>query len=110
MTTIATNCSDELLCPVCGHNATHMEIVHVSARPEDRPINEITVNGVTGQVTTHGADPAPMGTLVGEGRRHRIVLSGDCEGCRTVFSFVFTQDKGSTYVELVCDQVEMARP
>lgn len=90
-----------LLCPLCDFNATHVDIVRIAARREDRDFNEITVNAVTGQLSTHGRDPAPIGGFVGEGRRHRIALVGTCEGCRGTFAIVFTQHKGSTYVEVV---------
>jgi hypothetical protein len=89
-----------LLCPVCDHNAIHIDAVRVAARKEDRDFNEITVDAVTGRVTTHGDDPAPLGEAVKQGRRHRIVLMGWCEQ-RHGFAIVFTQHKGTTFVEVV---------
>jgi hypothetical protein len=90
-----------LLCPECGHDATHVEHVRVAARREDRDVNEITVDAVTGRVTTHGETPAPMGELR-EGRRHRIAVTGHCEEGHC-FAIVFTQHKGGTFVEVVPD-------
>ena len=89
-----------LLCPVCDHNATHIDVVQVAARREDRDFNEITVNAVTGQVMTHGDSPAPVGDAVRQGRRHRITLLGWCEEGHG-FAIVFTQHKGTTFVEVV---------
>jgi len=90
-----------LLCPVCDWNATHMEIVRVAARREDRDFNEITVNAITGQIATHGEVSAPTGPKEHEGRRQRIALTGYCEEGNHSFAIVFTQHKGGTYVETV---------
>jgi hypothetical protein len=97
---IRTDHQQLLLCPVCGFDATHVDFAYVAARREDRDVNEITVNAVTGQVRTHGESPAPAGSLEGEGRRHRIALAGHCEEGHN-FALVFTQHKGGTYVEVV---------
>jgi len=90
-----------LLCPVCNWDATHMEVVRVAARREDDDFNEITVNAITGQISTHGAVPAPTGPAQGEGRRQRIAVTGYCEEGQHSFAVVFTQHKGGTYVETV---------
>jgi hypothetical protein len=92
--------SSWMLCPVCDHNATHVDVVHVAARQEDRDFDEITVNALTGQVVTHSDESAPFGDRVKEGRRHRIALRGWCEEGHD-FAIVFTQHKGTTFVEVV---------
>jgi hypothetical protein len=90
---------NELLCPLCGFEYTHVEIAYISARGEDQVPNEIGVNAVTGRVETQMPYTPPAGSD-GEGRRHRIALAGSCEnGCE--FAIVFTQHKGSTYIEAV---------
>jgi hypothetical protein len=88
-----------LLCPACGSEWTHSEIVYVAARGEDRPFNEIAVNAITGQVKTHNDQAAPAGVAVGLGRRHRISVTGSCEAGGHRFAIVFTQHKGVTFVE-----------
>jgi hypothetical protein len=90
-----------LLCPSCGSEWTHIEIVYVAARQEDGPFNEITVNAVTGQVKTHGDQPAPVGPTSGEGRRQRIAVTGYCETGSHKFAIVFTQHKGQIFAETV---------
>ena len=70
----------------------------MAARREDRDFNEISINAVSGRVQTHGSTPAPAGPF-GEGRRHRIALSGFCEECGHEFALVFTQHKGDTIIE-----------
>lgn len=96
---VRTNDDQELLCPLCGDSWTHVEGVHVSARGEDGPINEITVDAINGAVRTNLTTAGPMGAAVGEGRRQRISLTGTCETCGGQFALVFTQHKGVTYVE-----------
>ncbi|MEV6350271.1 hypothetical protein [Actinoplanes sp. NPDC051851] len=90
-----------LLCPTCGWDATHVEIVRVAARLEDQDLNEITVNAITGQINTHGGEAAPAGPKEGEGRRQRVAVTGYCEEGQHSFAIVFTQHKGGTYVETV---------
>jgi hypothetical protein len=90
-----------LLCPTCKADTTHAEIVRVAARREDAAFNEITVNAITGQVVTHGSEPAPAGPAKEEGRRQRIAVTGYCESGGHSFAVVFTQHKGGTYVEMV---------
>lgn len=90
---------NSLLCPKCGFEYTHVDLVHIGAREEDQPVNNITVDAVTGQTITQNQTPAPVGPDAGDGRRHRIALVGQCEnGCD--FALVFTQHKGSTFVEV----------
>lgn len=93
----------QLACPLCQDfsNTTHVDRVYVSARKEDRDFNHITVDAVTGQLRTHEITPSPWGDMVKEGRRHRISLVGDCEICGGWFALVFTQHKGTTFVEAV---------
>jgi hypothetical protein len=98
---IRTDENGSLLCPVCGTEWTHSEIVYVSARREDGSFNEISVNAVSGQVTTHGDQAAPAGPAVGQGRRQRIAVTGYCETGRHNFAIVFTQHKGVTCAEIV---------
>lgn len=86
--------SDAFGCPVCGFQYTHLDKVLVAARREDEPITPIFVDAVTGFVSknTHavpGDDSA---------RRQRIAVLGTCESGHE-FAIVFTQYKGSTYVE-----------
>ena len=88
-----------LICPACHGYTTHVDVVRVSARDEDREFNEIFVHAITGEVRTQSSVPAPVGKRVGEGRRHRIALSGSCEECGHQFALVFTQHKGDTIVE-----------
>lgn len=87
-----------LLCPLCGFDHIHVDEVQISAREEDAEPDEITVHAITGVVSTHCLDPAPS---AGSSRRHRISISGDCEGCGGKFALVFTQRKGMTYIEAV---------
>ena len=90
-----------LLCPACGSEWTHTEIVYVAARREDDTFNEITVNAITGQVKTHGDQAAPAGATQGEGRRQRIAVTGFCEENDHNFAIIFTQHKGVTFAEAV---------
>lgn len=90
-----------LACPLCGDtDGTHVDTVYVSARQEDHNPQEIHVHAVTGQIT-HESVSAPTGPAVGEGRRHRIALTGWCEMCGREYAIIFTQHKGQTYVETV---------
>ncbi|MFJ8910620.1 hypothetical protein [Amycolatopsis sp. NPDC102389] len=89
-----------LLCPTCDFAATHVDVVRVAARAEDREFNEIFVDGVTGRVATHEDSSAPVGPRMGTGRRHRIAVTGHCESGHG-FAIVFTQHKGETFVEVV---------
>jgi hypothetical protein len=89
-----------LLCPVCGFNATHVDEVRIAARREDRDFNLVTVDAVTGRVATHEQSPVPVGEAVAAGRRHRIAVMGRCEEGHD-FAIVFTQHKGSTFLEVV---------
>jgi hypothetical protein len=98
---IRLNDNGLLLCPACGWDATHLEIVRVAARREDQHSNEITVNAITGQITTHGDMPAPTGSKEGEGRRQRVAVTGYCEEGQHSFAIIFTRHKGGTYVETV---------
>ena len=105
---VINNTSDgSLICPGCRSSySTHIELVQVAARGEDRDFNEISVNAVTGRVETHGSTPAPTGPF-GEGRRHRITLSGFCEECGHEFALVFLQHKGDTIIEWAAPTVSV---
>ncbi|MQA78088.1 MAG: hypothetical protein GEV10_06360 [Streptosporangiales bacterium] len=98
---IKTDADNQLLCPSCGAEWVHTDIVYVSARHEDGSFNEISVNGVTGQVVTNRPEPGPVGPTQNEGRRHRMAVTGWCEHCPGRFALVFTQHKGVTFVETV---------
>lgn len=89
-----------LRCPRCGDEWTHIDRVDVAARHEDGPTGDIAVDACTGQVATKGVAPA-IGSHVGIGRRHRIVLVGSCEICGATLELIFTQHKGQTLVEWV---------
>lgn len=88
-----------LRCPHCGDQWTHIDQVDVAARREDGPFTDITVDATTGRIDTQGA--TAIGTHVGIGRRHRIVLAGSCEICGATLELIFTQHKGQTLVEWV---------
>lgn len=88
-----------LICSKSDGYTTHIDHVQVAARGGDQAFNEIYVNAETGEVSTQRSMPAPVGSSVGEGRRHRIALSGFCEECGGRFSLVLTQHKGDTIVE-----------
>jgi acid stress-induced BolA-like protein IbaG/YrbA len=97
---VVTNTDEgSLICPKCGGYTTHVDHVQVAARGDDQTFDEIYVNAETSEVRTHRHVKAPVGTFVGEGRRHRIALSGFCEECGAQFSLVFTQHKGDTVIE-----------
>jgi hypothetical protein len=95
---------DRLLCPDCGEQFVHMDMVYVSAPAggtgHDDHREEITVNAWTGQVVTHGDMPGPIGSI-GVGDRHRVVLGGWCETCGSDFGIVFTQWEGETVLDVV---------
>lgn len=97
MSGIYTSLDGEMVCPRCGDTNTHLDRVSVAARPngEDGPIVNI---GVTagGDVSETIVQPS---RYVGAGRRHRIALTGWCEGCYGDFTWLFTQHKGVTLVE-----------
>lgn len=97
---IRVNQDLQLLCPACGSEYTHLDAVQVAARREDALPGEITVNAISGLVSGSPA-PAPAGNIAGIGRRHRIAITGWCEGCHTYFALVLTQHKGVTYTEIV---------
>jgi len=59
---VRNNGNDSLLCPSCGGDATHVEVVQVSARQEDGDFNEIFVHAITGEVRTQC--PVPGTTAV----------------------------------------------
>lgn len=93
------------MCPACGGEYLHFDQVEVAARREDGPFNNITVHAVSGRITTHGPAPA-VGSVVGQGRRHRIVLVANCETCSARPQLVFTQHKGQTFVEWIVETEE----
>ena len=93
-TTYDNMMNDELCCPICGLEQTHITDVEVHARHEDAErCKEVRVCGYSGDIsieTTNG-DKNPSS------RRHAIVLKGHCEaGCN--FDISFAQHKGATEV------------
>jgi hypothetical protein len=89
---------DCLLCPRCGFEYTHVDLVTVAARQTEDEQEIFFQMDSRGGVSEYVE--APVGRRVGDGRRHRFVLHGTCEnGCR--FALVFTQHKGITLVEAV---------
>lgn len=86
-----------LKCPVCGFDATHVDAVAVAGRAEDGP-------EAYAQLDRFGLlsypESVPTGAEAGEGRRHRIALIGSCEVGHE-FAIVYTQHKGTTFVETV---------
>jgi hypothetical protein len=104
---------DTFCCPYCGDEWVHLDQAGFATRThEDGPITNIVINpgggmwmAADGDEHRHAKnDPAneiPMGTRVGVGRRHRIVLYGWCETCPDTFALVFTQHKGRTLFEVV---------
>lgn len=97
---VYTSLTKELRCPVCGETNTHVNSVNVACRPggEDGPIVETGV-GADGLIAPLPAGTTPVGEYVGVGRRHRIALLGWCETCAARFALIFTQHKGTTFVE-----------
>lgn len=97
---VYTDNDDQLCCPLCGDVFVHVDAVQVAARPdgEDGPIAGFRVTS-TGSISGRG--DVPVGPHAGEGRRHRIALTGWCEMCEGHFALVFTQHKGVTIVESV---------
>lgn len=89
---------NELRCPICGFESTHIEKVVIAARGEDRDPTWVVVDVETAEVATippgFGAPPPIPHTLA---RRHAEYLLGNCEsGCR--FWIAFQQHKGATEV------------
>lgn len=99
--TLGIDTENQLRCPTCvDPSGVHIDGVLVAARHEDEGPVHIGVNAVTGDVNYIPAI-VPAGDAVGEGRRHRIALTGWCEICGDKFAIVYTQHKGSTFVEVV---------
>lgn len=91
-----------MACPLCGDgDGTHVEHAYVAARREGQEFTDIHVDAVEGTVEQQGAPSAPAGPGVGEGRRHRIALTGWCEMCGGEYAIIFTQHKGATLLEAV---------
>uniref|UniRef100_UPI003F496C1A hypothetical protein n=1 Tax=Streptosporangium sp. CA-235898 TaxID=3240073 RepID=UPI003F496C1A len=89
-----------MTCPGCGGPCgPHLEHVYVAAREEDREFTYVHVDAKTGEVDTLTPEIPPAGGL-GDGRRHRIALTGYCDGCGIEFAVIFTQHKGATHVEV----------
>lgn len=95
---IRVNDENMVECPLCSEPGVHLDFVAISARHEDSVENTIGVDAVE-SVITIGVD-VPRGDVAGEGRRHRIVLRGNCDVCGEHFDYIFTQHKGTTYVEV----------
>lgn len=89
-----------LLCPVCQGNYTHVNWVEVAAR-EVEDGHEHGFGICTEHCGAYEPAAVPVGARVGSGRRHRIVLIGQCENGQHNFGLFFTQHKGETFVETV---------
>ncbi|MBM7790275.1 hypothetical protein [Tenggerimyces flavus] len=82
----------ELHCTACDlWNGTHVDEVRIAARAEDRDFNETKVDAITGRVTTHNDAPSPVGPLIGQGRRQRIMLLGWCELYSRGYEWVYVR-------------------
>ena len=86
--------NDELHCPVCGSEQTHITDVEVYARHEDmKGCRTIHACGYSGNLSTRTTDNSKNPSA----RRHAFVLKGHCEaGC--YFDISFAQHKGVTEV------------
>jgi len=92
---------DVMACPRCGGSlGPHLNHVYVAARKEDGEFTNVHVDARSGEVDAMFAMVAPVGSL-GEGRRHRIALTGWCDSCQREFAVIFTQHKGTTLVETI---------
>lgn len=82
---------EELICPQCGMDATHVDVVDVTAAHGTLRV----------EVPGEGDDPVvSMLPDTERGRRHTIGIRVDCEsGCRTILSF--QQHKGTTFVRSI---------
>jgi hypothetical protein len=85
-----------LLCPMCGFNCTHLDVVYVAARPtgEDGDVLPIRIDS-SGSATFGNSVQLPIPDV---GRRHVISIVGYCEGCAAGFALEFMQHKGETLV------------
>ena len=94
MTSLSLGPDNELLCPFCGFECTHLEIVRVGARREDDPIYLVSVEADTARVegSYYDSDDQPPSS-----RRSWVELVVDCEGC-SGGSIVIAQHKGASYV------------
>jgi hypothetical protein len=81
-----------LLCPFCGFEYVHLDVVNIGARGEDEPAYLITVDAVQAKVQESPSFSEPLSA-----RRQWIELVVDCEGC-TGGSIVLAQHKGQTLV------------
>jgi hypothetical protein len=84
--------NDELICPWCDQEWTHVEEVKVGVRGEDKPPWLLTVNAVTGDITEM------PGFEEKSTRRQWVELVIDCEQCAGG-TIVFAQHKGMTLVK-----------
>ena len=86
--------NDEIHCPICGTENTHMTDVEVYARHEDmKGCRTINACGYSGNLSTRTTDNSKNPSC----RRHAFVLKGHCEnGC--YFDISFAQHKGRTEV------------
>lgn len=92
MTAISLGLDDQLLCPFCGFEYTHIETVRIGARQEDDPVYLIAVKPDTARIeAAYSAEEPPSS------RRSWVELVVDCEGCPGG-SIVIAQHKGHNYV------------
>jgi hypothetical protein len=86
--------NSELLCPWCGSEWTHIEVVKVGARGEDKPPWLLTIHAVSGKV-----EEMPAFEEVSS-RRQWVELVIDCESCKGG-TIAFAQHKGMTLTKFL---------
>ncbi|WP_432945824.1 hypothetical protein ACQPXM_06605 [Kribbella sp. CA-253562] len=92
MTAISLGLDDQLLCPFCGFDYTHIETVRVGARKEDDPVYLIAVEPSTARIEAAYSTEQPPSS-----RRSWVELIVDCEECPGG-SIVIAQHKGQSFV------------
>ena len=83
----------ELLCPSCGGNFLHHEVVEIFERSEDEE-KGIHLKVAEGQATI---DNSLKGNP--SARRHGLAIRFRCETCPSEPVFTLSQHKGSTHVD-----------
>lgn len=100
--TITVDEDGHLLCPNCGSDFVHVDMVEVYGRDnEDGPTRAVAVDASGSTVTTYPCDHNPSA------RRHAIRIAGWCETCDvSPFSVTFVQHKGQTTVEVKVSETQ----
>jgi hypothetical protein len=91
---VNTTADDVLLCPNCGDQWTHVDVVRVTAA--SRQLATITATGEDSQARLSTSNLWPVGSY--DGRRHTISVELTCETCPTRSALEFKQHKGQTFV------------